>query len=132
MTFTAEELRYLAGQRLGRLATLAADGTLQNNPVGFTVHEAEGYIEIGGYDMGKSRKFLNIQKNPEVSLVIDDIASLDPWEVRGIEIRGRAEPVTGIERGPSESYLSAEAIRIHPRRIRSWNLEGSSSARWLP
>ncbi|GAB2825543.1 PPOX class F420-dependent oxidoreductase [Actinocorallia aurea] len=131
MTFTPEELAYLPSQRLGRLATVAPDGTVQNNPVAFTVHAQDGYIEISGYHMGESRKFANIQTNPQVSFVVDDIASFDPWEVRGIEIRGRAEAVTGIERVPAASYLSAEAIRVHPRRIRSWNLEGVSSARWI-
>jgi pyridoxamine 5'-phosphate oxidase family protein len=44
--------------------------------------------------------------------VIDDLASIDPWRPRGIEIRGRAETVT--EPGPM--------IRIHADRIVSWGL----------
>jgi pyridoxamine 5'-phosphate oxidase family protein len=32
--FSTTELTYLAEQKLGRLATKAPDGTLQNNPVG--------------------------------------------------------------------------------------------------
>jgi pyridoxamine 5'-phosphate oxidase family protein len=35
MIFTEVELEYLAGQRLGRLATSQPDGTLQVSPVGF-------------------------------------------------------------------------------------------------
>jgi hypothetical protein len=48
MIFTEAELPYLRSQRLGRLATVAADGFLQNNPVGFVVGEAAGVINIGG------------------------------------------------------------------------------------
>lgn len=131
MTFTPAELRYLSGQRLGRLATLAADGTLQNNPVAFTVEEETGVVEIGGWQMGESRKFANVRAHPEVSLVVDDIASVDPWEVRGIEIRGRAEAVTGVPRDPGTTLLSREVIRIRPRRVRSWGLGEASSARWI-
>jgi pyridoxamine 5'-phosphate oxidase family protein len=55
--FTGSELAYLAEQKLGRLATKAPGGTLQNNPVGYFVNAAEGYIDIGGHGMGASRKF---------------------------------------------------------------------------
>ncbi len=46
MVFTDGELAYLRSQRLGRLATLAPDGTLQNNPVGFSVDEQAGVIDL--------------------------------------------------------------------------------------
>ena len=133
MIFTSEELAYLAAQPLGRLATLAPDGTLQNNPVSFEVNAEEGHIDIGGWNMGESRKFTNVRQNPEVSFVVDDIASLQPWTVRGMEIRGRAEAVTGVPRGEGD-FRSGEVIRIRPRRIRSWGVPDgeAGSARWTP
>ena|ERR1022692_2432870 len=82
MVFTDGELAYLRSQRLGRLATLAGDGTLQNNPVGFSVDEATGVIDIGGRDLGNTRKFRNVAANGQVAFVVDDIASVDPWIVR--------------------------------------------------
>jgi len=132
MIFTSDELVYLGSQTLGRLATLAPDGTLQNNPVGFSVNAEDGWIDIGGWRMGESRKFANVQRYPEVAFVVDDIASRDPWTVRGIEIRGRAEAVTGVPRAAGD-HLSGEVIRIRPRRIRSWGIPdaGASSARWV-
>jgi pyridoxamine 5'-phosphate oxidase family protein len=45
--------------------------------------------------------------------VIDDVPSVNPWRVRGIEVRGRAEAVA--EPRPH--------LRIHPERIVSWGLE---------
>jgi pyridoxamine 5'-phosphate oxidase family protein len=47
--FTSAQIKYLESQRLGRLATLRPDGTLQNNPVGFTFVAETGTFEIGGY-----------------------------------------------------------------------------------
>jgi pyridoxamine 5'-phosphate oxidase family protein len=128
--FTEAELAYLADQRLGRLATVAPEGTLQNNPVGFRVDAVRGVIDIYGYSMGASRKFRNVEKNAEVAFVVDDIASLNPWKVRGIEIRGRAEAVRGVE--PAIPGVSPEVIRIHPRRILSWGVGNTAEGmqRW--
>src|SRR5438105_2494197 len=103
MIFTDAELDYLAGQRLARLATVGSDGVLQNNPVGFRYNPEADAIDIYGRNMGASRKFRNVEANGQVAVVVDDIASLDPWRVRGIEVRGDAEalreatpPITGV------------------------------------
>jgi pyridoxamine 5'-phosphate oxidase family protein len=121
MTFTTPELEYLASQRLGRLATMAPDGYPQNNPVAFFVDADRGTIDIGGYRMGTTRKFRNVQDHPRVSFVVDDLKSLQPWHVRGVEIRGDAEALTDQE--PPAPGFSREIIRIRPRRIRAWGLD---------
>ena len=114
------ELGYLRGQRLGRLATVDAKGRPQANPVGFHLR-ADGAIDIGGLAMGTTKKWRNIAGNPYVSLVVDDIASLRPWRVRGVEIRGTAEQVVGPhELGP---HFSPEVIRIRPYAVHSWGLD---------
>jgi pyridoxamine 5'-phosphate oxidase family protein len=120
MVFTDAEIEYLSTQRLGRLATLRSDGTLQNSPVGFEVDQGAGVIEIRGRDMGNSRKFHNVAANGQVAFVIDDIASVDPWVVRCLEVRGVAEAIVGQAR--PTSYLSGDVIRISPRRIISWGM----------
>lgn len=120
--FNDSELAFLARQKLGRLATKAPDGTLQNNPVGYFIKD--GYVDIGGHVMGNSRKFHNVQKEPQVSLVIDDLSTEKGWFVRGIEIRGRAEALDDMD-PPAPGY-SREIIRIHPERILSWGLDESS------
>jgi pyridoxamine 5'-phosphate oxidase family protein len=119
--FTDAELAYLGSQRLGRLATVAPDGAPQNNPVGFRYNDALGTIDIFGYNLGASRKFRNLRTNSHVALVVDDIASVDPWVVRGIEIRGVAEALDGVE--TPGAALSRQVIRIHPRRIIAWNVD---------
>lgn len=121
-TFTPAELAYLGSQRLGRLATLADDGTIYNNPVTFFVDADAGCIEIGGVMMDRTQKYRNVQANHTVSLVVDDLASLDPWRVRGVEVRGHAEAVT-LET-PLKPHQRNQIIRIRPRRILSWGVEG--------
>ena len=77
--FTEGELEYLRSQRLGRLATEAPDGTLQNSPVGFEVDAEAGVILIRGRDLGNTRKFHNIAANGKAAFVVDDLASVNPW-----------------------------------------------------
>ncbi|MFG1808556.1 PPOX class F420-dependent oxidoreductase [Streptomyces sp. NPDC049040] len=114
------ELAYLRGQRLARLATVDAKGRPQANPVGFFLRP-DSTVDIGGYSMGTTKKWRNVAGNPCVSLVVDDIASLQPWKVRGVEIRGTAEQVVG----PHDlgAYMSPELIRITPYAIHSWGLD---------
>jgi pyridoxamine 5'-phosphate oxidase family protein len=125
LTFTADELAYLRSQHLGRLATVDPAGVPQNNPVGFFVDEATGRVTIGGLAMGKSRKFRNVQHNPGAALVVDDLASTDPWIVRGVEIRGSAEALVDVD--PPMRGMSREVIRITPQWIGSWGVDASES-----
>lgn len=114
VVFTQTELDYLASQRLGRLATVAPDGTLQVSPVGFSYNPHTATIDIHGYRMDKSRKFANIADNGRAAFVVDDLVSVQPWRVRCLEIRGVAEALT-TESGP--------VIRVHPQRIISFGID---------
>ncbi|MET9624030.1 PPOX class F420-dependent oxidoreductase [Streptomyces sp. NPDC006464] len=117
--FSDAERAYLGTQRLGRMATVDGEGRPQANPVGFFPQE-DGTVLVGGMAMGKSKKWRNLQGNPQVALVVDDLASVRPWRVRGVEIRGEAELLVGPhELGP---HFSEEVIRIHPLRVHSWGL----------
>ncbi|WP_026410886.1 PPOX class F420-dependent oxidoreductase [Actinomadura oligospora] len=127
MIFTQAELDYLAGQPLGRLATVSPAGQVQNNPVNFSVDAAAGTILIGGGAMGTSKKFRNVQQGSTVSFVVDDLESIDPWKARGIEIRGTAEAITAEE--PPMPRVSRDHIRITPTHIVSWHLDGPRASR---
>lgn len=124
-TFTSDELTYLRSQRLGRLATVDRSGAPQNNSVGFMVDDAVGRIVIGGYSLAATRKFRNIRGNGAVALVVDDLVSVDPWTVRGVELRGRAEAVEDVD--PPMPSMSRELIRITPDWIASWGLTAEQS-----
>ncbi|MFJ7204428.1 PPOX class F420-dependent oxidoreductase [Streptomyces sp. NPDC098789] len=118
--FSEAENAYLRSQHLGRLATVDAAGQPQANPVGFFPQE-DGTVLVGGLAMGTTKKWRNLQGNPRLSLVVDDLVSTRPWRVRGIEIRGTAV----LEVGPHAlgPHFSPEVIRIRPTRVLSWGLE---------
>ena len=106
-----------------------ANGAPHNVPVGFHYNPALGSIDIGGHGLARSRKFRDIARAPHVSFVVDDLASVSPWTVRGIEIRGAAEALDygGASLGPG---FDQALIRIYPRRIITWGLdEGGPNAR---
>lgn len=118
--FTPAELDYLRGQRLARLATLAPDGTLQNNPVAFFVHASAGTLDVGGARLLRTRKFRNVQTHPQVALVIDDLETVDPWRPRCLEIRGRAEALP--DEAPPAPGFGPGVIRIHPEVVFSFGI----------
>jgi pyridoxamine 5'-phosphate oxidase family protein len=121
ISLTDTERAYVQSQPLGRLATVDADGAPQNNPVGVFLEQETGEIVIGGAAMGATRKFRNVQANPQVALVIDDLVSRDPWTVWGLEIRGTAEALSDVD--PPVPFMSREVIRITPNWVSSWGLD---------
>lgn len=104
----------MATQPIGRLATVSPGGQVQNNPTNF-VDAGTGTIVIGGGALGRSKKFRNVQQGSTVAFVVDDLATVDPWAARGIEIRGTAVALTDHE--PPLPSLSREIIRITPTKI---------------
>ena len=121
IALTDIEAAYLQEQPLGRLATVDANGAPQNSPIGVFLDEESGDIVIGGYAMGATRKFRNVQSNPYVALVVDDLVSMDPWTVRGLEVRGAALALSDVE--PPVPFMSREIIRITPTWVASWGLD---------
>jgi pyridoxamine 5'-phosphate oxidase family protein len=119
MSFKTHEIAYLKSADLGRLATLAPDGTLQNSPVGFHYNERLGTLDVYGYNLAKSRKFRNIATNNTVAFVVDDIVSHDPWRVRCLEVRGTAQQAEDAKGDP--------LIRIIPKRIISFGIDDTET-----
>jgi len=118
--FTDTELRYLTGGRqLGRIATVGADGTPHVVPVAWIYNAVRDTIDVGGHELERTKKFRDVARTGRAAIVIDDLASTDPWRPRAVEVRGRAEAIT----------LPTPLIRIHPERIVSWGLDGGRSAR---
>jgi pyridoxamine 5'-phosphate oxidase family protein len=121
--FTAKEIEYLQGQRLGRLATVNAAGEPHVVPVSFR-HNAElDTIDIGGRDIAHTKKYRDAARHGRVAIVVDDV--LPPWQPRGIEIRGRAEVLATGGKEIVQSF-APEIIRIHPTHIIAWGIEGDA------
>ena len=130
MSFTNEEIAYLRSQPLARLATVSADGQPDVVPLGFDFDGTCFYVS--GYQAMKTRKFQNvIDGNSNVALVVDDLASTQPWAPRFLRIYGTADVVEREGYAGPTSYL-----RITPRVSWSWNLAGEPFAgeaeRWGP
>src|ERR1700741_4484605 len=114
MSFSDDEVAFIKSQPLARIATVSDDRQPDVVPVGF---EFDGtYINIGGYQPAKTRRHHNVLAgNRKIALVIDDLASTQPWSPRSLRVYGTAEVVGG-----DEPYL-----RVTPEISWSWNLSGA-------
>ncbi len=129
MVFTENEIEYLNAQRLGRLATVTAGGRPHVVPTGFRLSEDHTAIEVGGQKLSTRRPLYlrNIEANPWVAFVVDDLATVNPWTPRGVTIRGRAEISSegGQRLGPGFDTM---LIRINPTHITSWGIDTAAYA----
>ena len=130
--FSEAEVNYLRTQRLARVATVSSKGQPEVSPVGFEFDGKSFWIGSHNQEVfHKTRRYRNIREgNNRVSLVVDDLASTDPWKPRGIKVSGRAEVMEhdGI-------FGSGMYFRITPTVTASWGIEstvgkGPSLKRW--
>ncbi|TYB58867.1 PPOX class F420-dependent oxidoreductase [Nonomuraea sp. PA05] len=121
MSFTDEEIAYLRSQPLARLATVAGDGQPDVVPVAFEFDGTHFWIGGAGAQVLRTRKFRNIGAGGvKVSLVVDDLVSLQPFVARGIRVYGVAdEPVERAGMVGPGIYS-----RVTPAVSWSWNLSG--------
>jgi pyridoxamine 5'-phosphate oxidase family protein len=124
--FTPEEIAYLRGVRLGRLATVNAGGEPHIAPVGFRYNPELDTIDIGGGrgNFGTSRKFKDARATGKAAFVVDDVdqgQDAQEWHPRGIEIRGTVE---AHESGYDQLHpgMDPAFLRIRPTRIISWGI----------
>ena len=112
--FTDAELDYLQKQPLMRFATASVRG---RPDVATVIFEVDGdAIVTGGFDITTTVRYRNINANPRVSTIIDDLASVDPWSPRGLKIIGTAT----IDDGPPPRF------RIAPAVIISWGINDAT------
>jgi len=114
--FTEKEMVYINSQHLARLATVSKSNQPDVAPVGFRFDGEK--FSITGFDITKTFKYKNVKAGNElVSLVIDDLASVQPWVARGIKVHGTAKIV---ESGGRASLI------ILPLRLWSWGVDGEA------
>jgi pyridoxamine 5'-phosphate oxidase family protein len=120
--FTSAEVAYLQSQRLARIATTGRDGQPHVVPVSFRYNPDLDTIDVGGHDFTQRKKWRDVHENPRAAIVIDDLASVDPWRPRMLEVRGDVEvlPSGGQTLGPG---FDQQMFRIRPRRITSFGLD---------
>jgi pyridoxamine 5'-phosphate oxidase family protein len=119
-SFTQNEIDYLGSVLLGRIATVGCHGTPHIAPVGMFSYNADlDTIDVGGHDLMNTKKFRDAARSGRAAFIVDDLPSTDPWQPRGVEVRGRAEAIEGPE----------PLIRIHPERIVAWGIDTGSFQR---
>jgi pyridoxamine 5'-phosphate oxidase family protein len=118
---SAPLIEYLAGQRLGRLATAGADHKPHVVPTSFRYNGELGTIDVGGHHVATTKKYRDVQASGWAAIVVDDLVSTDPWTPRFLEIRGRAEaiPSGGTHLGPG---FGEAFIRIYPEKINTFGI----------
>jgi pyridoxamine 5'-phosphate oxidase family protein len=121
MILNEAEQRFLARQPRGHLATVGRDGTPQVKPLAFTYNAALGTIDIAGMNMAGSAKYRNVRANPRVAFVVDEVTGPSVAGAHFLEIRGEAEHAV-VPDDPT-GHLAADIIRIHPRRVLSYNID---------
>ena len=118
--FTEAELAYLHGERrLARIATVGKDGTPHVVPVGWAHNVKHDTIDVTGHELERTKKFRDVARSGRAAVVIDDLASINPFRPRAIEVRGHAEAITD----------QPALIRVHPERIVSWGITAQRNAR---
>jgi pyridoxamine 5'-phosphate oxidase family protein len=112
---------YLASQLLGRIATAGADNKPHVVPTSFRYNAELGTIDVGGMHVATTKKYRDVQATGYAAIVIDDLASTDPWTPRFLEIRGRAEAVPdgGAHLGPG---FGEAFIRIYPEKVNTFGI----------
>ena len=113
--FTDAELAYLRSQPLMRFATASLSGKPDVVPVVFEVEGDD--ILTSGFDIAHTVRYRNVGANPQATVVIDDLASTDPWSPRGLKIIGSCVV---------EKYGSGERFRISPHVIISWAINDTT------
>jgi pyridoxamine 5'-phosphate oxidase family protein len=117
--FTDKELDYLAGQRLGRIATVGPDGQPHVVPTSFRYNAEHDAIDVGGLRMSQTKKLRDARRTGRATIVIDDV--LPPWQPRMIEIRGTAAVVPEGGKALGERFEDT-IVRIQPTRIISFGI----------
>jgi pyridoxamine 5'-phosphate oxidase family protein len=123
--FTEKEIEYLAGQRLGRIATVGPDGQPHVVPTSFRYNAEHDAIDVGGLRMSQTKKLRDVQRTGRASIVVDDV--LPPWQPRMIEVRGSASVVPSGGKALGEQFEDT-IVRIQPTRIVAFGIDPGESA----
>lgn len=121
-TLTDAQIEYLRSQRLGRIATAGADHKPHVVPTSYRYNPDLGTVDCGGMHVSTTKKFRDVQANGWAAIVVDDLASIDPWTPRMLEIRGRAE---ALETGGADLRpgFGDAFIRIHPEKVNTYGID---------
>jgi hypothetical protein len=131
----AEVDAFLAEERTCRVATVGRGGP-HATPLWFVWHDGALWLT----SLSRSQRFTDLQNDPRIAIVVDAGENYD--ELRGVELRGRAEVVGEVPRtgepvpeldGPEQAFADRYTggtiardgrhawLRVVPEKITSWD-----------
>jgi pyridoxamine 5'-phosphate oxidase family protein len=112
--FTPKEIEYLQSHRLGRMATIGANGDPHVVPLSYRYNPEHDTIDLGGHNLVSTKKYRDALRYGRVAFVVDDV--LPPWRPRLVEVRGTVQAFA--EGGTAINQNFAPAIlRLTPTYI---------------
>lgn len=133
---------FLESERTCRVATVGGDGAPHVTPLWFVWDGSALWLT----SIVRSQRWTDLQREPRISVVVD--AGTDFMALRGVEIRGVAEPVGEVprtgeplaeldepERLYADKYAGGQVhhdgrhawVRIRPDKIVSWDFRKMGS-----
>jgi nitroimidazol reductase NimA-like FMN-containing flavoprotein (pyridoxamine 5'-phosphate oxidase superfamily) len=113
IAMTPEEVDdFLGSERTCRVATVGADGTPHVAPLWFVWHGGCLWLS----SLVRSQRWTDAGRDPRVAVVVD--AGTLYWELRGVEITGRAEVVGEVPRTGEPHMVLAEVELLMARKYR--------------
>lgn len=133
-----ERDEFLGAERTCRVATLGLDGP-HATPLWFAWDGSCVWL----YSIMRSQRWVDLEREPRIGIVVD--AGVEYFELRGVEITGRAEPIgqlprvggtdpalTEVEKIFGAKYMAANNgemfhdqrhgwLRVTPAKITSWD-----------
>jgi PPOX class probable F420-dependent enzyme len=103
---------FLTEERTCRVATVGGDGGPHVAPLWFVWDGAALWLN----SIVKSQRWTDLARDPRIAVVVD--AGTEFWELRGVEITGRAEVVGDVPRGTGPVPELAEVEPAYARRYR--------------
>lgn len=123
---TPDELnQFLGDERMCRLASVGADGAPHNSPLWFVWDGSALWLN----SIVKSQRWVNLLRNPAVSVVID--AGHDFGELRGAELVGRVEPVGDAPRTATDDPHLREPERLFGEKYANGSFHADGRHAWL-
>ncbi len=122
----AEVADFLTGERTCRVATVSADGSPHVAPLWFVWHDGHLWLN----SVVRSQRWADLARDPRIAIVVD--AGSEYYELRGVEILGRAEVVGEVPRSSTaDADLAAPELQFARKYLGNDVFEPDGRHAWL-
>ncbi|MFN8025923.1 MAG: pyridoxamine 5'-phosphate oxidase family protein [Acidimicrobiia bacterium] len=121
IAMTPEELDgYLGGERTCTAATIGPDGSPHATALWFVWDGSNMWL----YSITRAQRWADLMRDPRIALLVE--AGDDYFDLRGVEIRGRVEPVGPVPRVGEEPH-EADAVLAGPEALWAAKYQGGAA-----